>query len=72
MFEILQNKDPYEKFQKTKFQDEMLRFSEIRTHDPQVNDLTTILQAILLCKNRAVVEDCSCKPRVVSSNLTKT
>ena len=26
LFEILQNKDPYENFQKNKFQDEMMRF----------------------------------------------
>ena len=47
-------------------------FSEIRTHDPRLNDLTTIFQAIFLCKNRAVVEDCSCTQGVLSSNLTKT
>ena len=50
----------------------MINFSEIRPHDPWLNDLTSIFQAIFPCKNRAVVEDCSRKPGVVSSNLTKT
>ena len=59
-------------FQKTKFQDEMINFREIRSHDPWFNDLTLIFRAISPCKNRAVVEDCSRKLGVVSSNLTKT
>ena len=72
MSEILHNKDPYENFQKTKFQYEMMNFSEIRPHDPWLNDLTSIFRAISPCKNRAVVEDCSHKLEDVSSNLTKT
>ena len=72
MSEILNNKDPYENFQKTKFQYEMINFSEIRPHDPWLIDLTSIFRAISPCKNRAVVEDCCRKPGVVSSNLTKT
>ena len=59
-------------FKKPNFKVKCQDFSEIRTHDPQLNDLTTIFRAISPCKNRAVVEDCSRKPRVVSSNLTKT
>ena len=72
MFEIPQNKDPYQTFQKTKFQDEMINFSEIRTHEPWLNDLISIFRMIFPCKYRAVVEDRSRKPGVVSSNLTKT
>ena len=72
MSEILHNKDPYEDFQKTKFQYEMINFSEIRPHDPWLNDLTSIFRAISTCKNREVVEDYSCEPGVPSLNLTKT
>ena len=59
-------------FKKPNFKMKWLGFSEILTPDPQDNDLTTIFRAIFLCKNRAVVEDCSRKPGVVSSDLTKT
>ena len=72
MFEILQNKDPYENFQKTKFQYEMINFSEVRPHDPWLIDLTSIFRAISPCKNRAVVEDRSCNLGVMSSNHTET
>ena len=43
MFEILQNKDPYENFQKTKFQDEMIRFWYSLNPRPQVSGLPKVI-----------------------------
>ena len=40
--------------------------------EPMLNYMTTFFGPISFEQNRAVVEDCSHKPRVVSSNLSKT
>ena len=72
LFEILQNKVPYEKFQKTKFNTNLNLLQWNSDKNILIHHVTKFFWPRLFIRNSAVVEDCSHKPRVVSSNLTKT
>ena len=70
LFEILQNKVPYEKFEKSKFDTYFNLLQWNSDTNIVIHDTTNFYSPCLFMKNSAVVEDCPPKPRVVSLNHT--
>ena len=72
LFEILQNKVPYEKFEKSKSNTNLNLLQWNSDTNIVLHHTTSFFSLRLFMKNSAVVEDCSHKPGFVSSNHTKT